>query len=549
MKLPYAIPCGKDAEVEVSHVFAAVAAKMKLAVIRAQKTSDDRAIGLLDWGRRFAPHYLTLTPGTHQAWLSERLTRLREERGKKLVVVSPRDSAKSTYISFLLPLRSACEGTETYIMILAETYALAVKHLQGIKHELVANEELEKAYPEACGRGTIWNDVSIVTRNGVRIEAMGTGQNIRGRRERENRPSLVIVDDPSGENAAYSSVVREHEWDWISKGVLKAGSPFTNYVVSGTMIHNDCVVGKCCGTGGWETKKFRAVVQWPKNMDLWQEWELLYNDLGNEHRELRADAFYAEHEAALTLDAEVLWPAREGLLALMQMRAGGHAAFESEKQNDPIDPSKCEWGPYLFPDSSDGMDQRWFAGRPMRIGERADLCVVAMDPSKSGKDRTSDYCSIVTLQREGGFVYVEADLTRRDTGGCMDAFFKECQKVQPDVCGMETQIFQDLFIQEVVQKYVGQDLVPPVPIVNRVNKQVRIRRLDAWLRSGVIRWKRTPGTIMLLKQLAEFPNGDHDDGPDALEMAFRLLGHALGFNEHPQQTMQPAVAAEMVEMP
>jgi hypothetical protein len=31
----------------------------------------------------------------------------------------------------------------------------------------------------------------------------------------------------------------------------------------------------------------------------------------------------------------------------------------------------------------------------------------------------------------------------------------------------------------------------------------------------------------LIDQLQEFPIGDHDDGPDALEMAVRLAAHAL----------------------
>jgi hypothetical protein len=32
---------------------------------------------------------------------------------------------------------------------------------------------------------------------------------------------------------------------------------------------------------------------------------------------------------------------------------------------------------------------------------------------------------------------------------------------------------------------------------------------------------------LLLNQLKDFPVGDHDDGPDALEMALRLAGELL----------------------
>jgi phage terminase large subunit-like protein len=32
----------------------------------------------------------------------------------------------------------------------------------------------------------------------------------------------------------------------------------------------------------------------------------------------------------------------------------------------------------------------------------------------------------------------------------------------------------------------------------------------------------SPGARLLVRQLRDFPNADHDDGPDALEMAVRL---------------------------
>ena len=35
---------------------------------------------------------------------------------------------------------------------------------------------------------------------------------------------------------------------------------------------------------------------------------------------------------------------------------------------------------------------------------------------------------------------------------------------------------------------------------------------------------RIPGARLLVEQLRDFPNGDHDDGPDALEMAIRAAG-------------------------
>jgi len=43
----------------------------------------------------------------------------------------------------------------------------------------------------------------------------------------------------------------------------------------------------------------------------------------------------------------------------------------------------------------------------------------------------------------------------------------------------------------------------------------------------------SPGTRLLVDQLRDFPAGDHDDGPDALEMALRLAEQlAAGANHN-----------------
>jgi hypothetical protein len=41
--------------------------------------------------------------------------------------------------------------------------------------------------------------------------------------------------------------------------------------------------------------------------------------------------------------------------------------------------------------------------------------------------------------------------------------------------------------------------------------------------------------------LRDFPNGDHDDGPDALEMAVRLAGELLAQTHDPVETILVSV--------
>jgi predicted phage terminase large subunit-like protein len=99
------------------------------------------------------------------------------------------------------------------------------------------------------------------------------------------------------------------------------------------------------------------------------------------------------------------------------------------------------------------------------------------------------------------------------------------RQIHPEGFAIEVIQFQELLAAEFMR--VGQQYGVTLPIYainNQVNKQVRIRRLGPYLAQRKLRFKsRSPGTTLLIQQLRDFPVGDHDDGPDALEMALRLM--------------------------
>ena len=62
-----------------------------------------------------------------------------------------------------------------------------------------------------------------------------------------------------------------------------------------------------------------------------------------------------------------------------------------------------------------------------------------------------------------------------------------------------------------------------------VPKLARIRRLSQYVINRELRFKAdSPGCRLLVDQLMDFPLADHDDGPDALEMCYRLPLEVLG---------------------
>ncbi len=105
-----------------------------------------------------------------------------------------------------------------------------------------------------------------------------------------------------------------------------------------------------------------------------------------------------------------------------------------------------------------------------------------------------------------------------------------CRRFRPHAFGVEINQFQELLASEFAAEFQRQGLidVEPWSVDNRVNKQVRIRRLGPYLSSRRLRFKAgSPSTRLLVEQLREFPLADHDDGPDALEMAIRLAGELV----------------------
>jgi len=163
----------------------------------------------------------------------------------------------------------------------------------------------------------------------------------------------------------------------------------------------------------------------------------------------------------------------------------------------------------------------WFEQWPQHI----QIKTLGLDPSKGKDAQTGDYSAFVKLGRDGtGVLYVEADLQRRPAPQIVADGVEMVRQFRPDGFAIEVNQFQELFTADFQR--VGQERGVHLPIYgldNRVNKQVRIRRLGPYLSQRKMRFKsRSPGTALLVEQMKDFPVGDHDDGPDALEMALRL---------------------------
>jgi hypothetical protein len=220
--------------------------------------------------------------------------------------------------------------------------------------------------------------------------------------------------------------------------------------------------------------------------------------------------------------AETLWPAHESLPYLMlKLATDGKAAFESEKQNNPINPEACEFSESYFDHGA-----FWFDTWPDSIGLR----VLCLDPSKGKSDRVGDYSAFVRMgQDKSGVLDFEADLQRRNVEQIVADGVEHAKQFRPHGFGLEGNAWQELLAAPFLMAADKQNLHLPIfTLENVVNKKVRIRGLTTWLAQKKMRFKRrSPGTTLLVDQLRDFPQADFDDGPDTAEMCVRLGTHLL----------------------
>jgi predicted phage terminase large subunit-like protein len=404
--------------------------------------------------------------------------------------------------------------------------------LKSIRYELEDNDKLKEAYGSL--KGDVWNDSRLETTNDICIEALGTGKKVRGRKYKQYRPTLIIVDDPQNDEDIESPSSRSKQWSWFLKALLPAGDVDTNVVLIGTMMHKECIVGYAEKLPRFKTIRFKSLLKFPDNMTLWSTWESLYLNAPSSivggvlvRDPEAADKFYSENKEEMDKGAVVLWKEKEDLLTLMKMRAEDRNAFNSEKQNEPFDPSKCEFPPDWV---DDNREEIWYDKLPPK--ESINFIIGALDLAKGKETKKHDYTARINLYNceEDNRAYVDETLKKVPVNIAIEELVEEHNSIGYNWFGVETNAFQELVADELEKRVIDDHLdLTVVPVVHTTNKSMRVARLGNWLKQGFFKFRRNcPYTNILMDQIRAFPNPkEHDDGPDALETALSLLCEAI----------------------
>lgn len=468
----------------------------------------------------FPEYFKHPTPQFHKEAYAEisRILNAQPSRAR-LVRAWPRSNAKSTIYNFFMPLNAALYGKRRFLVQVSDSESQAEGFLADVKNAIENNDALREDFGDT--QGLVWRvdmiSVRAITGDVVWVAAVGAGSSIRGLKKAENRPDLITVDDLESDSSVATADRIGKMWLWFNRALLNLGDENTDIVVVGTVLANDCVLDRLLKSPTWDARRLAAVIKWSES-PLWDEWTKLYTDLSvaKETREVNADKFFAAHREEMLAGTEVLWPEGKPYDALMKVYVDvGETAFYSEHQNDPVNLEEClvkpDWLVYYDEDELDRVRITGYYG--------------ALDPSL-GKTRLSDYTALIVIGRgDNGFLYVvEAVVERLHPDKIVELLLEAGREYEFVRFGIETHQFQDLLRMMVIERGAREGLyLPLVEIKQTKDKVMRIQALLPYIKNGYIRFNRAHR--LLIEQLLGFPKVRHDDAPDCLEMAVRMVSH------------------------
>jgi len=484
--------------------------------------------------QRYFPHYHKVADGSFQEELSRMLYEVTTRRGSKIAIAAPRGCAKSTIVSLEYVIYCICYKLENFIVIISSTADQARGFLNDIKQELETNEYLIKDFPDICEIGAKpapprWTQHEIVTRNKVKVVALGVGQQIRGRRNREFRPSLIILDDIETNEGLQNMESFNKLEDWLTKAVLKVGSSTSNFIYVGTIHHYGSLLAKFTDpreTAGWNSRIYKSVINWAERSELWERWIKIFHSQDTYKDGFGSEAakkFFEDNKTEMLKGTQVIWPASKSYYDLMVLREqDGHISFDSEMQNEPTNPRDATFNlnELHYWDDRFGSEEELLAS----IREGDTIFYGACDPSMGKENKNSDYSAIVTVVKDAktGTIYViDADIARRLPDRTIDDILAYQRRRSYRKFAFEANNFQEFMAMELEKRSEASSTYVRIEEIKHISdKLARIESLQPMAKNGAIQFSRKHHT--LLEQMKFFPRGVHDDGVDALQMVVDL---------------------------
>lgn len=482
------------------------------------------------FARTYFPHYIRpkidektgklrpVEPSLLHKWFfREFLPLIRSKKSISQALAAPRGEAKTTYLMIGL-IYCIVYGKKHYILFIQEVFENAALIIESIKTELEFNQRLKCDFPEAFGKTSVWKTGVFISKNNVKVQARGAGQKIRGLKHGAFRPDMVILDDMENDEEVKNPTNRDNLEKWLNKAVKnlgEAGAKLDVFYI-GTILHYDSVLNRTLNNPLWRSVIFKAIMTPPDNLQLWQQWEEILTNEGED----KADSFYFAHKKAMDKGAVLSWPDKRDLLCLMKIKVEvGTGAFDAEYQNDPLSGDEATFTEFTY----------WnVLAKPLPA-------FGAVDPSlgKFGRRRDPSAILIGFYDRNIGVLYLqEAAIKKRLPDKIISDMIYYQKKYNCVFWFVETVQYQEFLRTEAIRRGKKASVqLNCIAINQNVDKDLRIQTLQPHVADGSIRFLSILST--LIQQMRHWPVVDHDDGVDCLEILWsnciKYAGKGGGF--------------------
>ncbi|MDF1510782.1 phage terminase large subunit [Robertmurraya sp. DFI.2.37] len=427
-----------------------------------------------------------------------------------------RRHAKTAYLSNSFLCHQVVYRHQKYIIEISETTDVAGDFIRFTQQNLKFNEKLREDFGPLLHPKPSMNEVDnkyeFVTASGTKVEAKGMGTQMRGLRHLTERPGLFLLDDLESNANTNTPELRQKNLHWFRSEMLEALGFGGIAVYMGTILGYDSLLNHVITKRrDFISKKFPAILSWSEREDLWEEWRTIYNSDDPKAKE-NADAYYEANKDEMLRGTEVLWPQMYSYKYFMEKRESmGVKAFNQEYLGNPVDEES-----QIFKDD----DITYFSDADLRDKNFDYICGIDF---AMGKEK-GDYSAIITLARnkETGVCYVvDAYIQRVHPDVLLQEAVERALKYEYAVMAVEAQMAQEWFADKLSEALQAKGYPASTrlsKIKQRTRKALRIEALLPDIQNGKIRFKRDQR--LLLEMFEMYPNHNHDDGPDAVSMAY-----------------------------
>lgn len=248
--------------------------------------TNEYNLGIVKWAHELMPEFAyNDTPWFHKMLFLDLLKLYNPEYRNKYErlygLISFRESAKSTaantlFVSYIIAnngrsFKITIDGEvksflidERTIVIISQTATSAEDFTSRIRDAFSGNERLRYFYRmeiiDAVDSLTGQWTRSAFKLNNCWVQAVGSGQMIRGKVKGASRPTLVIADDIYSENTIITEDSRSRTRTWWNNAVMNSIDNLRGkVVVLGTILHDDTILVDIQNNPQWKTRKIEVM--------------------------------------------------------------------------------------------------------------------------------------------------------------------------------------------------------------------------------------------------------------------------------------------------